>query len=201
MLGSACSSAVGSVYDAVPTDLLFRPGWSRIPAVSADDSANQPGNAPISAPVLVVQGTRDSLVPYGATTALVDATLCRDQHDAVRLRARRGSQPQRCTGCRVSRSSSSGSPTASDRRAATDSCARYGDSDHFGLTSTRSDGEAVQTSRKRRTAKADPTTPTTTPTTATRMQVPATSHPPSDIWAMMFPWFAAVLVASRPIPQ
>ena len=59
----------GPVYDAIPTDLLFRPGWSQIPAVSADDSINQPGNAPISAPVLVVQGTRDSLVPYGTTTA------------------------------------------------------------------------------------------------------------------------------------
>jgi pimeloyl-ACP methyl ester carboxylesterase len=83
-LGSACSGTVGAVYDAIPTDLLFRPGWSRIPAVSAADALNQPGNAPISAPVLVVQGTRDSLVPYRTTTSLVDDTLCRDQHDEVR---------------------------------------------------------------------------------------------------------------------
>jgi pimeloyl-ACP methyl ester carboxylesterase len=84
LLGSACSSTVSAVYDPVPTDLLFRPGWSRIPAVRADDSVNQPGNAPISAPVLVVQGSRDSLVPYDTTTALVDDTLCRGQHDDVR---------------------------------------------------------------------------------------------------------------------
>ena len=58
-----------------------------------------------------------------------------------------------------------------------------------------------QTSRKRRTAKAEPTTPTTMPTTATRRQVPKTSHPLRDIWAMMLPWLAAVLLVSRPMPQ
>ena len=113
LLGSACSSTVGSVYDAVPTDLLFRPGWSQIPSVSADDSTNQPGNSPISAPVLVVQGTRDSLVPYGATTAPGRRHPVPRPARRGALRARRGSQPQRCTGSRVSRSSSSGSPTAS----------------------------------------------------------------------------------------
>lgn len=123
LLGSACSSTVGSVYDAIPTDLLFRPGWSRIPAVSADDSVNQPGNGPISAPVLVVQGTRDSLVPYGTTTTLVDATLCRGQDDVVRYVPIEGASH--------SGALSSGQSIIEQwiadrvhRRAATDSCAR-----------------------------------------------------------------------------
>jgi pimeloyl-ACP methyl ester carboxylesterase len=83
VIASSCSSPVGSVYDATATDLLFRPGWSENPMVRSDDAVNQPGGSPISAPVLVVQGTDDSLVPYAATSNLVVA-LCRQQHDAVR---------------------------------------------------------------------------------------------------------------------
>ena len=81
---SACSSAVATAYDRIPTGLIFKPGWSTNPAVSSDDAANEPGQSPISAPVLVVQGTEDALVPYAATTGLVTDTLCHDQHDTVR---------------------------------------------------------------------------------------------------------------------
>jgi pimeloyl-ACP methyl ester carboxylesterase len=81
---SACSSAVGAAYDGIPTDLVFKPGWSTNPAVSSDDADNEPGRSPISAPVLVVQGTDDSLIPYSTTTDLVTNTLCDDQHDTVR---------------------------------------------------------------------------------------------------------------------
>ena len=61
---SACASAVATAYDGIPTDRIFKPGWSTNPAVSGDDAANEPGQSPISAPVLVVQGTDDSLIPY-----------------------------------------------------------------------------------------------------------------------------------------
>jgi alpha-beta hydrolase superfamily lysophospholipase len=84
LMNSACSGAVTSAYDGTPTDLIFRPGWSTNPAVRAEDAANEPGHAPISAPVLVVQGTADSLIPYAATTSLVTDALCHNQHDAVR---------------------------------------------------------------------------------------------------------------------
>ena len=33
---------------------------------------------------MIVQGTDDSLIPYAATTRLVDDSLCRTQHDTVR---------------------------------------------------------------------------------------------------------------------
>jgi pimeloyl-ACP methyl ester carboxylesterase len=81
---AACAGAVVTAYDGMPTDRIFKPGWSTNPAVSGDDAANEPGQSPISAPVLVVQGTDDSLIPYATTTHLVDDTLCGEQHDTVR---------------------------------------------------------------------------------------------------------------------
>ncbi len=90
VLTSECSSGIGATYDSTPADLLFRPGWSTDPTVQADEAVNQPGLTPISAPVMVVQGTDDSLVPYRRTTNLVDATLCRAQHDTVRYVPIRG---------------------------------------------------------------------------------------------------------------
>jgi pimeloyl-ACP methyl ester carboxylesterase len=83
-MASACSDAVAAAFDGAPADLLFRPGWSGNPVVRADDAANQPGRSPISAPVLVVQGTADVLIPYADTTSLVTDGLCRGQHDTVR---------------------------------------------------------------------------------------------------------------------
>jgi pimeloyl-ACP methyl ester carboxylesterase len=84
VITSACSAAVGAVYDTTPTKNLFRAGWSANPMVRADDAVNQPEHSPISAPVMVVQGTNDSLVPYGTTTKLVDDNLCHSEHDTVR---------------------------------------------------------------------------------------------------------------------
>ena len=64
LIASSCAGAVGAALDSTPTRFLFRPGWSTDPAVRADDAVNEPGRAPIFAPVMVVQGTDDSLVPY-----------------------------------------------------------------------------------------------------------------------------------------
>jgi len=84
VVASGCSGAVSAAYDAIPTDRLLRPGWSNVPSLRAEITANQPGQAPVSAPVLVVQGTDDTLVPTAVTTRLVETVLCRGQHDSVR---------------------------------------------------------------------------------------------------------------------
>jgi pimeloyl-ACP methyl ester carboxylesterase len=82
VIASSCVNTVGATFDRTDTDLLFKPGWSALAAVRADDAANEPGGTPISAPVLVVQGTDDTLVPYRTTTDLVEA-MCR-RYDTVR---------------------------------------------------------------------------------------------------------------------
>lgn len=83
VMSSGCVNAVATAYDSLSTARIFRPGWSSDPAVVADDTVNQPGHAPIFAPVLVVQGTDDQLIPYRSTTRLVKDSLCGDQHDTV----------------------------------------------------------------------------------------------------------------------
>ncbi len=84
VIGSSCAGTVGAAFDSTPTRLLFRSGWSANPGVRADNDVNEPGRTPIFAPVMVVQGTADSLVPYQTTTGLVDRSLCRAEHDTVR---------------------------------------------------------------------------------------------------------------------
>ena len=83
VIASSCAGAVGAALDSTPTRFLFRSNWSTDRAVRADNDVNEPGRAPSFAPVLVVQGVDDSLVPYRTTTTLVDDWLCRAQHDTV----------------------------------------------------------------------------------------------------------------------
>lgn len=87
---SACIDQVASVYDTMPPALFFRPGWQRSAAVVAADRANLPGAAPTAAPVLVVQGTADEVIPFGRTTRFVADRLCRAQFDAVDFEALAG---------------------------------------------------------------------------------------------------------------
>jgi alpha-beta hydrolase superfamily lysophospholipase len=82
-LNQICSDQVTDTYAGVPTDQIFLPGWKSSPAVQTHLTQNEPGLAPTSAPILVVQGTDDALIPYAATTALVKDRLCRTQHDTV----------------------------------------------------------------------------------------------------------------------
>ncbi len=83
LIASSCAGTVATALDSVPTRSLFRSDWNTDPALAADDVANEPGQAPIFAPVMVVQGTGDALVPYPTTTGLVDDSLCQAQHDVV----------------------------------------------------------------------------------------------------------------------
>ena len=82
-VSSSCVDAVASLYDAVAPARFFQPGWQAVPAVQAANRANVPGDSPTSAPILVVQGTADEVVPAERTTRFVDAQLCRQQYDSV----------------------------------------------------------------------------------------------------------------------
>jgi len=82
-VSSSCVDAVASLYDAVSPDRFFLPGWQDQPAVRAANRANLPGGSPTSAPILVIQGTADEVVPSGTTTNFVDQRLCRSQYDSV----------------------------------------------------------------------------------------------------------------------
>jgi len=66
------------------------PGWEARPAVQAANRENRPGNFPTSAPILVVQGTADEVVPFGLTTRFIRTQLCRSQYDTVDYVAEQG---------------------------------------------------------------------------------------------------------------
>jgi alpha-beta hydrolase superfamily lysophospholipase len=89
-VSSSCVDAVASLYDAVPPGQFFLPGWQHQPAVQAANQANRPGGSPTSAPILVVQGTADEVVPFHETTSFVSGSLCHDQYDSVDYVAERG---------------------------------------------------------------------------------------------------------------
>jgi len=89
-VSSSCVDTVASLYDAVAPGRFFLPGWEARPAVQAANRANRPGNSPTSAPILVIQGTADEVVPYSQTTRFIANQLCRDQYDTVDYVAERG---------------------------------------------------------------------------------------------------------------
>lgn len=78
-----CISPLAAEFGAVATDRLFRPGWENTTTVRLHEAQNQSGSAPTTAPILVVQGRQDQLVPYAETTALVNNRLCRADGDLV----------------------------------------------------------------------------------------------------------------------
>jgi len=88
-IDETCINALADEFARLPTDRIFRSGWETDPAVLAHEAQNQPGNAPTTAPVLMVQGVSDVLVPYRLTTQLVDQHLCRGEHDTVQYDAYR----------------------------------------------------------------------------------------------------------------
>ena len=82
-VSTSCIDGVASLFDAVAPSRFFLPGWEQDPAVQAANRANRPGGAPTSAPILVVQGTADEVVPFDETTSFVGRSLCRSQYDTV----------------------------------------------------------------------------------------------------------------------
>jgi len=89
-VSTSCVDGVASLYDAVPPVRFFQPGWENLPGVQAANQANRPGGSPTSAPILVVQGTADEVVPFGRTTTFVGRRLCRSQYDSVDYVAEQG---------------------------------------------------------------------------------------------------------------
>lgn len=89
-VSSSCIDGVASLYDAVPPARFFQPGWQNLPGIQAANQANLPGGSPTSAPILVVQGTADDVVPFGRTTNFVGRRLCRSQYDSVDYVAQQG---------------------------------------------------------------------------------------------------------------
>jgi len=82
-LTQECSGQLAATYTQVPADQVFVSSWKDSPALQAHLIQNEPGMAPSPAPVLMLQGTDDTLIPYATTTALVNQRLCRTQHDTV----------------------------------------------------------------------------------------------------------------------
>ena len=82
-IATRCIDALAAPYDTADAGRLFRSGWESEPGLRTDVERNRPGQAPTSAPVLVVEGTKDQVTPYRVVTDFVAADLCRNQHDTV----------------------------------------------------------------------------------------------------------------------
>ncbi len=78
-----CEPAVATAFAGEPAASFLAPGWRSDPALLADAALNRPGQAPIAAPLLVVQGTADRLVPAATTAAFVRDQLCGAAGDDV----------------------------------------------------------------------------------------------------------------------
>jgi fermentation-respiration switch protein FrsA (DUF1100 family) len=89
-VSTSCIDSVASLYDAVSPTRFFQPGWENRPGVQAANRANEPGDSPTSAPILVVQGTADEVVPFTQTTRFIGRQLCHDQYDTVDYEVDRG---------------------------------------------------------------------------------------------------------------
>jgi alpha-beta hydrolase superfamily lysophospholipase len=83
VMTSECSGAAAAVFDTVEVGQLFTPGWSQNPSVQADELDNQPGRTPTATPLLVVEGTDDTLTPTATVSSFVTGTLCRADADTV----------------------------------------------------------------------------------------------------------------------
>lgn len=90
-LTSECSGTLARAYDATDARAVFAPGWADDPALQSDVVRNEPGRAPTAAPLLVVEGTADTLTPYPTVSAFVRDALCRAQGDTVKYEAVPGS--------------------------------------------------------------------------------------------------------------
>jgi alpha-beta hydrolase superfamily lysophospholipase len=82
-LEQVCSDQVSTTYAHVPTNQIFTATWKDSAAIQTHLTQNEPGMAHTSAPILVVQGSGDTIIPASTTTDLVNQRLCRTQHDVV----------------------------------------------------------------------------------------------------------------------
>lgn len=78
-----CVTSGARAFAHLAPDTVLHRDWATTPVGAAVEAASAVGGAPTGAPVLVVQGTADAVVPPSGTTALVRALLCRARHDTV----------------------------------------------------------------------------------------------------------------------
>jgi alpha/beta superfamily hydrolase len=78
-----CVAAAAAAFAHLAPDAVLRRGWEATPAARAVEAASVVGGSPTLAPVLVVQGTADTIVPPSGTATLVRSQLCRAEHDTV----------------------------------------------------------------------------------------------------------------------
>ena len=90
VVSSSCVDTIATLYDAVAPGNFFQPGWQARPAVQAANRANDPGSSPTSAPILIVQGTADEVVPFDRTANFIGRQLCHTQYDDVDVVAEHG---------------------------------------------------------------------------------------------------------------
>ncbi len=82
-LGHECVATAAAAFAHLAPDAVLQRGWEATPVARALEEASTVGRAPTLAPVLVVQGAADAVVPPSGTTALVRSQLCRAEHDTV----------------------------------------------------------------------------------------------------------------------
>lgn len=80
---TGCIDQVAAVYDPSPPDRFFRPGWQDSAGVVAAEHANLPGTTSTAAPILVIQGLSDEVIPPDHTRRFVANRLCRADYDSV----------------------------------------------------------------------------------------------------------------------
>jgi pimeloyl-ACP methyl ester carboxylesterase len=89
-LTTNCSSQLAAAIDGTAARRLFVAGWDRSAALQADARDNRPGATPVPMPLLVVEGTEDTLTPYATVSDFVAGTLCTDPSDTVQYDRVRG---------------------------------------------------------------------------------------------------------------
>jgi alpha-beta hydrolase superfamily lysophospholipase len=82
-LSDRCSGSLAPTYDSVPGRDVFRSGWHQAPGLGTDVTDNDPGRSGTATPLLVVEGSDDTVTPTRAAAGFVADQLCRTQHDTV----------------------------------------------------------------------------------------------------------------------
>ncbi len=78
-----CSGPLAAEYDSTAAAQLFAQGWAQNASLQSDVVQNEPGRFPTATPLLVVEGTMDTLTPYSTVSTFVSDALCRSEDDTV----------------------------------------------------------------------------------------------------------------------
>ncbi len=79
---SQCEDGIGTAYSTLQPDQVEQPGLSTDAAWQEHLEQNDPGHSPTYAPILIVQGEEDLLIPYRLDEQFAQM-VCARQHDRV----------------------------------------------------------------------------------------------------------------------